>query len=163
DAVKEYGFPDPVARKTHYSGYLKRSVAVTPRTDATPHVLVTTGGGGDGSRMIETYLQGMSELAAAAAPRTTVVLGPEMPAVRRPRVLRHGGAGSARAGRADGQGSSGAQLATTEPCSPGCRSRWAATDPPTRAGSTRHVCESVVRDGGLAVVVSGFPRRSETF
>jgi predicted glycosyltransferase len=25
-------------------------------------VLVTTGGGGDGSRMIETYLQGLSDL-----------------------------------------------------------------------------------------------------
>src|SRR5256885_6888325 len=33
-------------------------------------------------------LQGMSELAAAAAPRTTVVLGPEMPAARRAELLR---------------------------------------------------------------------------
>lgn len=87
DVVEEYDFPDSVASRTFYCGYLKRSVEVAPRTDTSPHVLVTTGGGGDGSRMIEAYLQGLAALAPDDAPRTTVVLGPEMPADTRADLL----------------------------------------------------------------------------
>ncbi len=88
DAVEAYGFPDAVGRLTHYCGYLKRSLHVPPRVDATPHVLVTTGGGGDGSRMIETYLEGLAALPPQERPRTTVVLGPEMPAPSRESLLQ---------------------------------------------------------------------------
>jgi UDP-N-acetyl-D-glucosamine dehydrogenase len=87
DAVEQYAFPEDVARMTHFCGYLKRSIAVSPRSDGTPHVLVTTGGGGDGSRMIETYLQGLSELPPGCDIRTTVVLGPEMPVGNRTALL----------------------------------------------------------------------------
>jgi UDP-N-acetyl-D-glucosamine dehydrogenase len=91
DVVDQYGFPDSVARLTHYCGYLKRPVAVSPRTDHTPHVLVTTGGGGDGSRMISTYLQGLASLPADSIPRTTIVLGPEMPVASRTDLLERFG------------------------------------------------------------------------
>jgi predicted glycosyltransferase len=91
DAVEQYAFPDAVARITHFCGYLKRSSAVSPRTDGTPHVLVTTGGGGDGSRMIEMYLQGLSDLPPGFDLRTTVVLGPEMPVGRRAALLERFG------------------------------------------------------------------------
>src|ERR1043165_5263574 len=62
DTVNEYQFPADVARISHYCGYLKRPTVATPRNDGPPHVLVTTGGGGDGSPMIEAYLEGLSHL-----------------------------------------------------------------------------------------------------
>lgn len=83
DTVSEYDFPDDVARITHYCGYLKRPTVLTRREAGPPHVLVTTGGGGDGSRMIETYLEGLSNLPRNVALKSTVVFGPQMSADKR--------------------------------------------------------------------------------
>jgi predicted glycosyltransferase len=83
DAVKEYDFPDSVARITHFCGYLKRPTAPPARDEGPPHVLVTTGGGGDGLALIGTYLEGLAGLPRSTALRTTVVFGPQMsPAFR---------------------------------------------------------------------------------
>ena len=79
DPVKEYGFPDAVSRITHFCGYLKRPTVQTARSaSGPPHVLVTTGGGGDGSPMIEAYLEGLASLPRNVALRSTVVFGPQM-------------------------------------------------------------------------------------
>lgn len=80
DTVREYGFPDDIARITHYCGYLKRPTMVTNRNGGPPHVLVTTGGGGDGSRMIGAYLEGLSTLPRNVALKSTIVFGPQMSA-----------------------------------------------------------------------------------
>lgn len=86
DTVREYGFPDDIARITHYCGYLKRPTLVTNRNGGPPHVLVTTGGGGDGSRMIQAYLEGLSTLPRNVALKSTVVFGPQMPADTRAEI-----------------------------------------------------------------------------
>ncbi|HEX8068775.1 MAG TPA: glycosyltransferase [Pyrinomonadaceae bacterium] len=78
DTVREYDFPAAVARITHFCGYLKRPTARAARTEHTPRVLVTTGGGGDGSQMIEAYLEGLARLPRNVALLTTVVFGPQM-------------------------------------------------------------------------------------
>jgi predicted glycosyltransferase len=78
DTVKEYGFPERVAGLTRFCGYLKRPTAPRTRESGPPHVLVTTGGGGDGTAMIETYLEGLASLPRNVALRTTVVFGPQM-------------------------------------------------------------------------------------
>jgi predicted glycosyltransferase len=78
DTVSEYEFPEDVAQITHYCGYLKRPTVMTCREVGPPHVLVTTGGGGDGSRMIETYLEGLSNLPRNVALKSTIVFGPQM-------------------------------------------------------------------------------------
>lgn len=78
DAVKEYDFPDSVARITHFCGYLKRPTAQPARDAGPPHVLVTTGGGGDGLTLIRTYLEGLAELPRSTALRTTIIFGPQM-------------------------------------------------------------------------------------
>jgi predicted glycosyltransferase len=83
DTVREYGFPESVARKTYYCGYLKRPIVTTEPVGGPPRILVTTGGGGDGSPMIEAYLTGLSTLPRKIALRTTVIFGPQMPATRR--------------------------------------------------------------------------------
>jgi predicted glycosyltransferase len=87
DTVREYDFPEDVARITHYCGYLKRPTVVTPRNDGPLHVLVTTGGGGDGSRMIEAYLEGLSNLPRNVALKSTVVFGPQMSADKRSALI----------------------------------------------------------------------------
>lgn len=79
DPIKEYEFPDSVARKTVFCGYLKRPTEAPTRDGGPPRVLVTTGGGGDGSRMIETYLEGLAVLPRNVAIETTVIFGPQMP------------------------------------------------------------------------------------
>jgi predicted glycosyltransferase len=92
DAVAEYGFPPAVAGKTRYCGYLKRPTHRTLRQDGPPRVLVTTGGGEDGTELIETYLEGLMALPRSIALRTTVVFGPQMPAASRDRLTRRFGA-----------------------------------------------------------------------
>lgn len=80
DTVNEYAFPADVACITHYCGYLKRPTIPTTRNGGPPHVLVTTGGGGDGSPMIEAYLEGLSNLPRNVALKSTIVFGPQMSA-----------------------------------------------------------------------------------
>ncbi len=91
DTVKEYDFPERVARITRFCGYLKRPTATRTREAGPPHVLVTTGGGGDGTAMIETYLEGLASLPRNVALRTTVVFGPQMSAAARAGVLERFG------------------------------------------------------------------------
>ncbi|MGB7925536.1 MAG: glycosyltransferase [Pyrinomonadaceae bacterium] len=91
DTVKEYGFPDRVASITHFCGYLKRPTAQAARTGGPPHVLITTGGGGDGSQMIEAYLEGLSGLPRNIALKSTVVFGPQMSPESRATVLERFG------------------------------------------------------------------------
>ena len=80
DTVREYEFPTDVASISHYCGYLKRPTVATCRNSGPPHVLVTTGGGGDGTRMIQAYLDGLSNLPRNVALQSTVVFGPQMSA-----------------------------------------------------------------------------------
>lgn len=91
DAVKEYDFPHSVARITHFCGYLKRPTAQPARDAGSPHVLVTTGGGGDGLALIRTYLEGLAGLPRSTALRTTVVFGPQMSPADREGLLQQFG------------------------------------------------------------------------
>lgn len=91
DPTAEYHFPPEVTAKTRFCGYLRRpTVRRVPRTDAA-RVLVTTGGGGDGLAVIETYLTGLQMVPEDVKLRTTVVLGPQMPAADRAALLERYG------------------------------------------------------------------------
>jgi predicted glycosyltransferase len=92
DPVAEYGFTDEAAAKLHFTGYLGRPAQRHVAREGPPRVLVTTGGGGDGSGMIETFLTGLLALPRSVALRVTVVLGPEMPGEARGRLLERFGA-----------------------------------------------------------------------
>ena len=91
DPVKEYAFPEAVARRTYFCGYLKRPTQATKRNGGPPRVLVTTGGGGDGSDLIQAYLDGLASLPRRIALRTTVVFGPQMAPGRRAAILERYG------------------------------------------------------------------------
>jgi len=88
DTAKEYAFPESVACKTFYCGYLKRPTVPPGRSEGPPRVLITTGGGGDGSDIIEAYLTGLSSLPRNIALRSTVIFGPQMPEARRVEFLQ---------------------------------------------------------------------------
>ena len=88
DTTREYVFPESVVQKTYYCGYLKRPTISVGRSAGPPRVLVTTGGGGDGSDLIESYLAGLSTLPRNIALRSTVIFGPQMPSERRLELLR---------------------------------------------------------------------------
>ena len=89
DTSSEYAFPRSVARKTYFCGYLKRPTISAERAEGPPRILVTTGSGGDGSNMIETYLTGLSSLPRKIALRSTVIFGPQMQAIRRQELLHN--------------------------------------------------------------------------
>jgi predicted glycosyltransferase len=91
DAVKEYAFPQSVAEKTYYCGYLRRPTTVTERDDGPPRILVTTGGGGDGGDIIEAYLEGLLDLPRRVALRSIILFGPQMPDARRALILQRFG------------------------------------------------------------------------
>lgn len=91
NAVDEYHFPNDIAGKTRFCGYLKRPTTPSERKSGPPRVLVTTGGGGDGSAMIEAYLDGLIALPRRCALLTTVIFGPQMPAQRRAAILERFG------------------------------------------------------------------------
>lgn len=78
DAVREYGFPDHVAARTRYCGYLRRETTAIERPAGPPRVLVTTGGGDDGEAVLRAYLQDLVALPRAVALRSVIVCGPEM-------------------------------------------------------------------------------------
>jgi predicted glycosyltransferase len=86
DVAREYGFPDTIAHKVAYAGYIRSTASADTvrqlRRRYAPKgerlVLVTVGGGGDGYLVVDTYLRGLAALDRVPT-RTLVVLGPEMP------------------------------------------------------------------------------------
>ncbi|MEQ1758400.1 MAG: glycosyltransferase [Vicinamibacterales bacterium] len=101
DVVKEYQFPDRLAAKVSYAGYIKRTpqglVADTRAAllrGADRLVLVTVGGGGDGAPLVEQYLLGLEAAGSRgvdANAQHLIVCGPEMPVADVERLrARHG-------------------------------------------------------------------------
>lgn len=91
DAVKEYEFPQSVARKTRYCGYLKRKIEERDSSGGNLRLLATTGGGSDGSELIEKFLDSLSILNRKITVESTVIFGPQMPATSRDYFLRRYG------------------------------------------------------------------------
>ncbi|SCW45851.1 Predicted glycosyl transferase [Rhizobium mongolense subsp. loessense] len=104
DSVWVYGPPDfydpligldvphSVRRKMDFVGFLQRSVSVgktsvNARKD--DYILVTTGGGGDGSDLVHDVMNAY-EHDATLEQKALVVLGPYMPAAERSKLVRKG-------------------------------------------------------------------------
>jgi predicted glycosyltransferase len=96
DLPTEYQFPDIVADKVRFCGYIRRQLTESdcPPTSgavcdlACPYVLVTVGGGEDGYQLLSTYLQGLYTLRGAPPFGSVIVCGPEMPSEQRQRVVQ---------------------------------------------------------------------------
>ena len=101
DMVSEYGFPESIARKLSYCGYIMQSAVLRSKEEVKRElgitsgkfVLVTAGGGGDGYSLMKTYLKSLKPLAAYAsddphrAIHSVMVLGPDMPLHKKDRLL----------------------------------------------------------------------------
>ena len=90
DPLDGLGLPPAVARKTVFTGYLRRplppaaasgSQAAQAFGEAGPYLLVTAGGGGDGEAMMDWVLRAYESATALPLP-PLFVLGPFMPADR---------------------------------------------------------------------------------
>jgi predicted glycosyltransferase len=97
DAPREYGFPASSTDKVQYCGYVPRSPGALPREEVRRAlrlreqdqlVLVTAGGGGDGFRLLDTYLTGVARRGSAVGTHSLVVAGPELPDRQRAQLAR---------------------------------------------------------------------------
>jgi predicted glycosyltransferase/ActR/RegA family two-component response regulator len=87
DPRKEYGFDPELSSKVDFMGYLDRSLDIArdmdanpedlrrPLQDARPYTLCLLGGGEDGARLAEAFL----EVRACRDRRRVIILGPFMP------------------------------------------------------------------------------------
>lgn len=97
DSIREYRIPEPVARRTYFTGYIPRKIPdpqalrKVKKTYAFKNgeklVVVTTGGGGDGYPVMDAYLS-MLEGASAKMPfQSVLVTGPFMPEDNRKQIF----------------------------------------------------------------------------
>ncbi len=98
DPIDEYEISDAISRKIHFTGYIPRKI---PGKDAvnkmkkelglkSPEklVVVTTGGGGDGYRVMDTYLATLESFSNQPLLKSVLITGPFMPKEERRDVFK---------------------------------------------------------------------------
>jgi predicted glycosyltransferase len=76
DPITEYAFPDDIAAKTVFTGYIPRFIPRARKTRRKhKQVIVTIGGGGDGYTVLDTYLK-MLETNGTVDFKTLMITGP---------------------------------------------------------------------------------------
>ncbi len=98
DPIDEYEISDAISRKIHFTGYIPRKI---PGKDAvnkikkelglkSPEklVVVTTGGGGDGYRVMDTYLATLESFSNQPPFQSVLITGPFMPKEERRDVFK---------------------------------------------------------------------------
>jgi predicted glycosyltransferase len=95
DVRREYHLPESVCRKLWFCGYVTASAGRRRRDDIRRElgvpsgaglVLVTPGGGEDGTGVIEAYADALARVHASSNVHGLIVTGPEMPAADRLRI-----------------------------------------------------------------------------
>jgi predicted glycosyltransferase len=76
DPITEYAFPEDIAAKTVFTGYIPRFIPRSRKTKRKhKQVMVTIGGGGDGYTVLDTYLK-MLETNGTVDFKTLMITGP---------------------------------------------------------------------------------------
>lgn len=98
DPIAEYEIPEKVCPKIHFTGYIPRKKVETAakeklrrehRIDEQDRlVVVTTGGGGDGYAVMESYLAMMENRTPPAHVKSILVTGPFMPEGQRRKISK---------------------------------------------------------------------------
>lgn len=81
DAVEEYRLSPRIRAKLRFMGYVTRGACdhPEPSDDGARQVLVTVGGGTDGTTVLKTYLAKAATCVARAGFRSVVIGGPDLP------------------------------------------------------------------------------------
>jgi predicted glycosyltransferase len=98
DPVAEYNISESISRKMYFTGYIPRKV---PGKETVRHfkkeiglkndqklVVVTTGGGGDGYRVMDTYLSALESYTNSPSIKSVLITGPFMPKQERRDVFK---------------------------------------------------------------------------
>lgn len=99
DPISEYGLSESVSRKMHFTGYIPRRVpareavcSIRKKHGIRPGeklVVVTTGGGGDGYRVLDTYLAMLEGLLPAQADfKSVLITGPFLPKAQKEEIFQ---------------------------------------------------------------------------
>jgi predicted glycosyltransferase len=96
--IQEYGISESVSRKMHFTGYIPRKVPNTNVVQNTRKeqglekddklVVVTTGGGGDGYPVMDTFLAMLESQSPAPPFKSILITGPFMPKNKRRKVFK---------------------------------------------------------------------------
>jgi predicted glycosyltransferase len=98
DPVTEYNISESISRKMYFTGYIPRKI---PSKETVRHfkkeiglkndqklVVVTTGGGGDGFSVMDTYLAMLESMDTPPPFRSVLITGPFMPKQQRRNVFK---------------------------------------------------------------------------
>lgn len=98
DPVKEYNISESISRKMYFTGYIPRKI---PGKETVRHfkkeiglkndeklVVVTTGGGGDGYKVMDTYLTALESYTNSQPFKSVLITGPFMPKLERRDVFK---------------------------------------------------------------------------
>jgi predicted glycosyltransferase len=98
DPVTEYNISESISRKMYFTGYIPRKI---PSKETVRHfkkeiglkndqklVVVTTGGGGDGYRVMDTYLTALESYENPQSFKSVLITGPFMPKQERRDVFK---------------------------------------------------------------------------
>ena len=98
DPIAEYDISESVSRKMHFTGYIPRKIPSKEAVravkkehglkDGEKLVVVTTGGGGDGFRVMDTYLAMLESLSQTPPFKSVLITGPFMPKQLRKDVFK---------------------------------------------------------------------------
>jgi len=96
DSIQEYGIPESVGRKTVFTGYIPRKIPDRKQIrkvrreqgikDGQKLIVVTTGGGGDGYPVMDTFLAMLEREATPPAFKSVLITGPFMPKRQRKKI-----------------------------------------------------------------------------
>jgi predicted glycosyltransferase len=97
DPLTAYGFPQAVARKVRFCGYLRGETAAASSPVVRRElgmgdgkfVLVTVGAGGDGFALLDLYLQALALFPRETEVFSLLISGPDMPALEQERLRLH--------------------------------------------------------------------------
>jgi predicted glycosyltransferase len=98
DPIVEYDVSETISRKMHFTGYIPRKIPGKDAVnkvkkeiglkDSEKLVVVTTGGGGDGYRVMDNYLGAIESLSGAPPFKSVLITGPFMPKSERRDVFK---------------------------------------------------------------------------
>jgi predicted glycosyltransferase len=88
DPLTGLDVPDSVREKMNFVGFLQRKSSVKRSSDAGEYLIVTTGGGGDGSDLVRDVIAAYKADATLTI-KAMIVLGPYMPNEQRLQFMEH--------------------------------------------------------------------------